>query len=118
MQTEFEFVLPRGYVDAAGNVHRQGRMRLATARDEVESMQDPRVRANDAYLPIHLLSRVVTQLGGMPAVTPGVIEGLFAADLAYLEDLYQRLNSPAQIIMGAVCPHCRQQFQLEVAPLG
>ena len=118
MQTEFEFVLPRGYVDAAGTAHRQGRMRLAIARDEVEALQDPRVRANDAYLPIHLLARVVTQLGGLNGVTPGVIEGLFAADLAYLEDLYQRLNSPVQIVMGAVCPHCQQQFQLEVAPLG
>ena len=93
-------------------------MRLATGRDEVEAMQDPRVRANDAYLSIHLLARVVTGLGAMPAVTPGVIEGLFASDIAYLEDLYQRLNSPTQIVMGAVCPHCHQQFQLEVAPLG
>jgi len=118
MQTEFEFYLPRGYVDAGGNVHRQGIMRLATARDEVAALQDPRVRANEAYLPIHLLARVVVSLGTMPAVTPGVIEGMFAADLAYLEDLYQRINSPTQIIMGAVCPHCHQQFQLEVAPLG
>ncbi|MCA9990781.1 MAG: phage tail assembly protein [Ardenticatenaceae bacterium] len=118
MQTVFDFVLPRGYLDPAGTIHREGRMRLATALDEIESMQDPRVRANDAYLPVLLLSRVVVQLGQLSAVTPGVIEGFFAADLAYLEDLYQRLNSPVQILVGAVCPQCHTQFQLEVAPLG
>lgn len=118
MQTEFDFSLPRGYLDAQGNVHRQGRMRLARAVDEVDSLQDPRVQANEGYLPIVLLSRVVTQLGTFSSVSPAVIEGLFAADLAYLEDLYERLNSPSQIFMGAVCPHCQQQFQLEVAPLG
>ena len=118
MQTEFEFFLPRGFVDASGETHHHGHMRLAKALDEVESLQDPRVRANEAYLPIVLLSRVVTRLGSLETVTPGVVESLFAADLAYLEDLYERLNSPNQIVMGAVCPHCQQQFQLEVAPLG
>jgi hypothetical protein len=117
VQTEFEFSLPRGYVDAAGNVHQYGRMRLATALDEIEPAQDPRVRANEAYLAVLLLARVVTRLGDLPAVTPRVIEGLFAADLAYLEDLYQRLNSHERIVVGAVCPNCSAQFQLEVAPL-
>ena len=117
MQIEFEFTLPRGYVDAMGQTHQQGRMRLATALDEIEPMQDPRVRANESYLPILLLARVVTRLGNLPAVTPQVIERMFASDIAYLEDLYQRLNSSDSVVVTAVCPHCEQQFQLEVAPL-
>jgi hypothetical protein len=116
-QTEFEFTLPRGYVDAAGQVQRQGSMRLATALDEIQSMQDPRVEAHQAYLPIVLFSRVVTRLGDLPSVTPRVIGDLFAADLLYLEDLYIRLNSPESIALGAVCPHCSAYFQLQVAPL-
>lgn len=116
--TEFSFTLPRGYIDAAGQVQREGRMRLATALDEIEAVQDPRVQANDAYLPVFLLSRVITQLGTLSAVTPQVIAGLFVIDLAYLEDLYQRINSPEQVSVGAVCPHCSTQFQLQVAPLG
>ncbi len=117
MQTEFSFTLPRGYIDASGQVQRQGVMRLATALDEVQVLQDPRVQANEAYLPLLLLGRVVVRLGSLPAVTQQVIEGLFAADLAYLEDLYLRLNSPQAVLVGAVCPHCSGQFQLQVAPL-
>ena len=117
-ETEVEFTLPRGYVDASGRVQRQGRMRLATALDEIQAVGDPRVQANEAYLPVVLLNRVVTALGDLPAITPQVIEGLFAADLAYLQDLYQRLNSAEYIVLGAVCPRCSTQFQLQVAPLG
>jgi hypothetical protein len=116
--TEFSFTLPRGYIDAAGQIQREGRMRLATALDEIEAVQDPRVQNNDAYLPVLLLSRVITQLGTLPAVTPQIVAGLFVIDLAYLEDLYQRMNSPEQVTIGAVCPHCSGQFQLQVAPLG
>lgn len=118
MQTEFEFTLPRGYVDASGEVHREGRIRLATSLDEIEPQQDPRVRSNEAYLPVLLLARVVTRLGNLPAVTPRVIEGLFAADLAYLEDLYERINSVESVRVGVACPECSAQFQVEVAPLG
>ncbi|MFQ5401126.1 MAG: phage tail assembly protein [Anaerolineae bacterium] len=118
MQTEFEFTLPRGYVDASGHTHKNGRMRLATALDEVEAVQDPRVQANESYLPILLLARVVAQLGTLTAVTPQVIAGLFASDLAYLQDLYMRLNGTERVVVGAVCPHCSTQFQLQVAPLG
>ncbi len=117
MHTEFTFTLPRGYVDANGQVHREGIIRLALAMDEIESVQDPRVQANEAYLPVLLLSRVITQLGVLPAVTPQVIARLFAIDLAYLEDLYQRINSPELVTIGAVCPHCSTQFQLQVSPL-
>jgi hypothetical protein len=117
LQTVYPFALPRGYVDASGQVHQPGRMRLATARDEIEAYNDPRVRANEAYLPVLLLSRVVVQLGGLASVTPQVIEGLFASDLAYLEDLYQRLNSPSRVLLGVACPQCGTPFQVQVAPL-
>jgi hypothetical protein len=92
-------------------------MRLALALDEIESLKDPRVQANEAYLPVVLLSRVVTRLGDIPQITPQVIEGLFAVDLAYLEDLYMRLNSPEKVVVAAVCPACSTQFRLQVAPL-
>lgn len=115
---EFPFVLPRGYVDASGQVHQSGRMRLATALDEIEAFRDPRVQANEAYLPVVLFSRVVVQLGSLPLVSPAVIEGLFAADLAYLEDLYQNLNDPGRIVLGVVCPHCGTKFQAQLAPTG
>jgi hypothetical protein len=117
LQSEFAFTLPRGYEDAAGLVHREGSLRLATALDEIEAIQDPRVQANEAYLPVVLLSRVVTRLGGLPAITPAVIGQLFATDLAYLEDLYLRLNSYEKVTVGAACPHCGQIFHLQVAPL-
>jgi hypothetical protein len=117
-QTEFEFSLPRGYVDANGLVHRNGKMRLSTALDEIESINDPRVQANDAYLPIVLLSRVVTQLGGLTPVSAHVIESLYVSDFALLEDIYLRINSQEPVMLGATCPHCSQAFQLQVAPLG
>lgn len=117
LQTEFEFTLPRGYLDASGVVQRHGRMRLATALDEIHTLEDPRVLENEAYLPILLLSRVITQLGAVQSITPQLIEGLFAADFSYLEDLYMRLNSAEQISMGAVCPNCKALFEIQVAPL-
>ncbi len=118
MQTEAEFSLPRGYIDEHGQVHQHGRMRLALAIDEVEAMNDPRVRANESYLPILLLSRVVSQVGTVTAVTPTLIERLFASDLAYLQELYLRLNSGEHVTIGAVCPTCHTPFQVQVAPLG
>ena len=115
---DFEFELPQGYVDGDGNVHRNGAMRRATAMDEIEPLSDPRVEANEAYLVILLLARVITRLGDLPAVTPQVVEKIYAADLAYLQDVYQRLNTPQPVVVGAVCPNCASHFQLQVAPLG
>ena len=92
MQTEFEFTLPKGYVDGEGNVHRNGVMRLATAADEILPLKDPRVQQNGGYLSIILLSRVVTKLGTLPSISTRVIENLFTVDIAYLQDLYQRIN--------------------------
>jgi hypothetical protein len=92
-QTEVEFELPRGYVDATGVLHRRGVMRLATAADEIVPLRDPRVQQNSAYLSIIVLSRVVTRLGALPDIDPRVIEGLFASDLDYLQRLYERINA-------------------------
>lgn len=118
MQTEFDFTLPRGFVDEAGVVHRHGRMRLATAVDEIEAVEHPQVQTKESYLPVILLSRVVNQLGGLPEITPQIIGGLFASDLSYLQDLYLRLNSSEPVVVGAVCPYCSHELQLQVAPLG
>jgi hypothetical protein len=118
LQTEFDFVLPRGYLDSTGQVQRTGRMRLATALDEIDSLHDPRVQTNEAYLPVVLLSRVITHLGSLTSITPQVMEGLFASDLAYLEDVYMRFNSADAVIIEAVCPACSTRFQLQVSPLG
>jgi hypothetical protein len=92
LQTEFEFTLPLGYVASDGSVHKKGKMRLATAIDEISPLRDPRVKANQAYLVIILLARVVTQLGTLEDVNPGTIEGLFSADLAYLQEFYRKIN--------------------------
>jgi len=117
MQTEFDFTLPRGYLDSEGRLHRSGSMRLATAHDEIQVLQDPLVQFSEAYLPVQLLSRVIIRLGALPDVTPHVIENMFAADMAYLEELYLRLNTHQTILLGAICPHCQAHFQLQVAPL-
>ncbi|MFN2588673.1 MAG: hypothetical protein ABR613_11225 [Actinomycetota bacterium] len=113
LQTEFPFELPRGYVDAAGAVHRRGVMRLATARDEILPLRDPRVRDNEAYLSVLLLSRVVTELGSLAEVTPGVVEQLFASDLAFLQDLYRRVNQEGETQLEVACPHCKERFLVE-----
>ncbi len=93
LQTEFDFLLPRGYVDRDGNLHKKGRMRLATAIDEIAPMRDPRVRSNEAYLVIILLARVITQLGTLTSVDTDSVENLFSSDLAYLQDFYQQINA-------------------------
>lgn len=92
LATEYEFTLPKGYLDSDGTLHRTGVMRLATARDEIEPLRDPRVADNDAYLTVAILARVVTELGTLPEVNTWTIEGLFAADMAYLQDLYGIVN--------------------------
>jgi hypothetical protein len=115
LHTEFGFVLPRGFVDSNGVVHRDGVMRLATARDEILPQQDARVRENDAYLTILLLSRVVTRLGTISPITPATIEGLFASDLAFLQDLYRRINQEGHSQAAVTCPSCQHEFSVDVA---
>ena len=119
LQTEFAFTLPLGYADADGNLHREGVMRLATAFDEIAPMKDPRVQANPAYLLVILLSRVVIRLGELPQVNPKLIENLYAADLAFLQELYGRVNTHGSNRVRTVCPHCDRPIELELdAPGG
>src|SRR5215210_3243281 len=92
-QTEIEFKLPKGYVDDTGTLHRRGTMRLATAADEILPLRDPRVQQNEAYLAVIVLARVITRLGSLADVHTGVIEGLYASDLAYLQRLYETFNA-------------------------
>ena len=113
--TEFPFTLPRGYVDDDGVVHRDGVMRLATARDEIAPLRDPRVRDNEAYLTVLLLSRVVTRLGDLDQVTPGVVEGMFATDLSFLQDHYRRINTEGTPRAAVRCPSCEHGFEVELA---
>lgn len=114
LRTTFEFELPRGYVDASGTVHRTGTMRLATARDELVPLADDRVRANPAYLTVVLLARVVERLGSITEVHPGVIENLFASDLAFLQDLYRRLNQEGHARADVSCPACGREFTVDL----
>ncbi len=114
LQTEFEFTLPCGYIDAQGNLHRQGTMRLATALDEIEPLQDARVRANEAYLSILLLSRVITRLGDIRQVSPAIIEKLFTADMTFLQDLYIRVNDGGTSLIETQCPSCGTRFALDL----
>ncbi|MEA2301827.1 MAG: hypothetical protein QOE44_2362 [Solirubrobacteraceae bacterium] len=116
-EVEHHFTLPMGLIDRDGTLHRDGVMRLATAADEILPLQDPRVQRNPAYLALILLSRVVLRIGGIEDVNPHTMEGLFAADLAHLQDLYNAINR----IGGSErvsCPHCERDFELEVDRLG
>jgi hypothetical protein len=115
LQTEYAFVLPRGFVDDSGTLHRDGVMRLATARDEILPLRDPRVRENEAYLSVVLLSRVLTRLGTLTDVHAGIVERLFAADLAFLQDLYRRINQEGHTLAAVTCPSCGHDFQVDVA---
>jgi hypothetical protein len=117
-QTEVEFTLPLGYLDADGTLHRDGVMRLATAADEILPLKDPRVQQNPAYLIVILLSRVVTRLGGVGQVTPKVIESLYSPDLAHLQSLYNQLNQLEQAGPPVMCPKCEHAFQPEPVALG
>ena len=113
-QTEYEFVLPKGYVDEDGMLHKKGVMRLATAADEIIPLRDPMVQQNPAYLTIALLARVIVQLGTIETVSKRVIENLFTADLAYLQDLYERINAEEIPVYRSVCPHCGEEVEIPV----
>jgi hypothetical protein len=117
MQTEVPFTLPRGYVDAAGRVHREGIMRLATARDEIEPLRDAEVRANDAYLSVLLLARTVVRLGDLPEITPAVVEELYAVDFDHLQRLYERLNTDGEAVGVVACPSCAHEFEIDLTEI-
>jgi len=118
LKTEFEFTLPRGFVDSDGNLHQTGTMRLATALDEIAPLRDPRVKSNQAYLVIILLSRVITRLGQIAEVTPKHVEGLFSSDLAYLQRFYRQINEAGDSHVPVQCPQCSTQFEVDFGHLG
>ena len=117
MRTEVAFTLPRGYVDASGTLHREGVMRLATARDEIEAVREPEVRQNEAYLTVLLLSRVVTKVGDVQDVTPELIEELYAADFDHLQRLYERLNTDGDAVGTVTCPSCSHPFEVDLTEI-
>ncbi|MEM7124743.1 MAG: phage tail assembly protein [Chloroflexota bacterium] len=116
--TEFPFTLPHGLVDSEGVVHKEGTMRMATAYDEIAPLSDPRVHNNPAYLVIILLSRVITRLGDLEVLNPKAIENMYASDLAYLQDCYQRINQNGHSRLHIACPHCEGEFEVEAGSLG
>ena len=114
MQTEIAFTLPRGYVDERGNVHREGTMRLATARDEIEPMRETEVRQNQAYLAVLLLSRTITRVGEITDITPALVENLSASDFDHLQRLYERINSDGEAVGVVNCPACAHEFEVDL----
>lgn len=109
-QTEYEFDLPKGFYDQEGKLHKHGIMRLSTAKDEVTAARDPRCRQNQDYIMIVLLSKVVTQLGSLKAVTPETIEELFSCDFSFLQNMYTTINDAEEPVIRVQCPHCGQYF--------
>lgn len=115
MRTEFDFELPRGFVDQDGVVHRHGTMRLSTARDELLPLYDERVQENAAFTTVVLLGRVITRLGTLPAVTSQVVENMFASDVAFLQDFYRRINAEGHTRAAVACPECSHRFTIDLA---
>ncbi|MCM1106292.1 MAG: phage tail assembly protein [Blautia sp.] len=113
-QTEYDFVLPRGYLDREGIMHKEGSMRLANAADEILPLKDPRVQQNPGYLTIILLARVVTRLGSLQGIDTHIVENLYTLDLAYLQDLYQRINGMESPCYRGSCPHCGQEVDVPI----
>jgi len=114
-KTEFAFRLPRGFVDEEGTIHRDGIMRLATARDEIQPLQDYRVQANRAYLVILLLSKVITKIGSVERITVDVIENLFSTDLAYLQEFYRKINEEGGAPKHHIaCPKCQHEMDVDM----
>ena len=114
METVYEFTLPKGYLDTNGEIHRNGKMRLATAGDEITATRDPRVLSNPSYLTIVLLSKVITEIEGVSAITPTTMERLFTADLAFLQDMYQRINDIEPPVMEFVCTKCGEKHRIPI----
>jgi hypothetical protein len=117
LRTVFEFELPRGYLDSSGVLHKKGAMRLATARDELLPLYDDRVKSNPAYLTVVLLARVITRLGTLEEdeIRAQMVENLFASDLAFLQDLYRRINTEGHSRAAVKCPACGERFTVDLA---
>lgn len=118
-RTEFDFVLPKGYVDPEGNVSKEGKMVASTAGIEINAQRDPRVKANSAYAPCIILSRVIIKLGSLTAengrITPDLICSLFVTDFKYLLALYEKINQDDDLLIEATCPNCSTKFKVDSA---
>jgi hypothetical protein len=112
--TEFTFTLPRGFIDNQDRVHRQGVMRLATAKDEILVHQDPKVQENQAYGSLVMLSRTITRLGSLTSIAPELLESLILRDIAYLREFYNRVNQQGHSHIPTQCPHCNTDFSVEL----
>ena len=110
LQTVYPFRLPKGYLDREGNLHREGRMRLATAGDELSAMRDPIVKADESMMNVVLLSKVVISLGTLPEITPEIITGLFVSDMEFLQNMYENINKAENPKIQVTCPQCKHQF--------
>lgn len=110
IQTTYSFRLPKGYVGEEGMLYREGEMRLATARDELEAARDPRARGNQDYITVLILARVIIRLGDLKEVTPAVIEKLFTADFSFLQNMYQTINGAEDPVIHVQCPYCGKTF--------
>lgn len=109
-RTQYEFDLPKGYIDQNGELPRHGMMRLATAKDELDAMRDPKAKANPQYVSIIMLSKVIVQLGALDHVSPEIIESLFVSDLNFLQNLYTTINENEDPVIQVTCPHCGKTF--------
>jgi hypothetical protein len=117
MQNEIAFTLPRGYADVRGGLHRDGAMRLATARDEIEPLRQVEVRQNEAYLSVLLLARTITRIGELTEITPDVVENLYAADFDHLQRLYERINTDGEAVGVVACPACANRFEVDLTEI-
>ena len=117
MKSEYAFTLPRGLLDSSGSVHREGTMRLATARDEIEPLRSVEVRQNEAYLSVLLLARTITRLGEETEITPELVEGLYAADFDHLQRLYERINTDGEAVGVVACPECANEFEVDLTEI-
>lgn len=118
LQTVYSFRLPKGYVDSQGTLHRDGRMRLATAGDELSALRDPRVKAEESYLNAVILSKVILSLGTLSGITPEIIEGLFISDMEFLQNMYDTINKSEKPQIQVTCPHCGRKFTDTINFLG
>jgi hypothetical protein len=116
--TEFSFVLPRGFVDKEGKIHREGVMRLATARDEIKVFNDQKVVENPSYAVLVYLSQVIISLGELTLITPQMLEDLYLLDLAYLRLFYNQINQNKKANIPVMCPYCQKDFDVELNLLG
>jgi hypothetical protein len=117
VKSEYAFTLPRGYVDSEGQVHREGTMRLATARDEIEPLRQVEVRQNEAYLSVLLLARTITRIGDVTEITPEMVENLYAADFDHLQRLYERINTDVEAVGVVACPACANEFEVDLTEI-